>query len=433
VIAFETLFLGLVVGLQPVGVVVGPLVAAVEVRLDGAAVATLRAVPWQTPCDFGPEPRPHELEAIARDRAGAELGRVRQWVNLPRPDAEAHLLLERDPTGTRVTGARLNWEHLEAPEPERVRLTLDGTALRVDDPRRFALPALDPSRIHLLSAELTFPEHMTARADVVFGGDVGANAEAELTAVPIVLAEGAVAPVREAMQGWFAVAGRLVGVVAVEDPSADVVMVEDQGAASLWRMQRRFTERHLTGGARFVEADPDEDRLHLIFAVPRMLTDLPHKTRSLFPSSPPLELGTRNLFTRLSRVSFPLATPDEQALAEAVAVAGIDAATSNRPRAVVLAYANGPDRSRWSPDAARRFLADLHVPMRVWLLDQRRRGVSATPWGDAVHAGSGPLLDEALAALRAELARQRIVWLEGAHLPQRIELTEAARGVRLAR
>ena len=431
-IAFETLFLGLVVGLQPVGVVVGPQVAAVELRLDGAAVVTLRAAPWQAPCDFGADPHPHVLDAIARDRSGTELGRARQWVNLPRPDAEAHLLLERDDRG-RATGARLTWEHLEAPEPERIRITLDGVALRVDDPHRFTLPAHDPSRTHLLSVELTFPEHMTARADVVFGGDVGANAEAELTAVPIVLGEGTVPPTREAMQGWFAVAGRQVGVVAVEEPGLDVVMVEDQGAASLWRMQRRFNQRQPTGGARFVEADPDEDRLHLIFAVPRVLTDLPHKTRSLFPSSPPLELGTRNLFTRLSRVTFPLASPDEQALAEAVAVAGIDAAMSNRPRAVVLAYANGPDRSRWSPDAARRFLADLHVPLRVWLLDQRRRGVSATPWGDAVHAGAGPLLDEALTALRVELASQRIVWLEGAHLPQRIELTSVARGVRLAR
>jgi hypothetical protein len=361
------------------------------------------------------------------------LGRARQWVNLPRPDAEAHLLLERDPTGTRVTGARLTWEHLEAPEPERFWITLDGATLAVADPRRFALPALDPSRTHILSAELTFPERLTARADVVFGGDVGASAEAELTAVPIVLEDGAATPAREAMQGWFAVAGRRVAVVAVEEPSVDVVMVEDQGAAALWRMQRRFAERHLTGGARFVAANPDEDRLHLVFAVPRVLTDLPHKTRSLFPSSPPLELGTRNLFTRLARVSFPLGSPDQQALAEAVAVAGIDAAMTNRPRAVVLAYANGPDRSRWSPAAARRFLADLHVPLRVWLLDQRRRGVSATPWGEAVHAGSGPLLDEALAALRAELGRQRIVWLDGAHLPQRMELTEAARSVRIAR
>ncbi len=432
-IAFETLFLGLVVGLQPVGVVVGPQVAAVEVRLDGAAVATLRAAPWEAPCDFGPIPRPHELEAIARDRAGSELGRARQWVNLPRPDAEAHLLLERDRTGTRVVGARLTWEHLEAPEPQRVRVTLDGTELRVGDPRAFALPALDPSRTHLLSAELTFPEHMTARADVVFGGDVGASAETELTAVPILLAEGAAAPAREAMKGWFAVAGRRVEVVAVEAPRVDVVMVEDQGAAPLWRMHRRFNQRALTGGARFAEANPDEDRLHLIFAVPRVLTDMPHKTRSLFPSSPPLELGTRNLFARLCRVSFPSASPDQQSLAEAVAVAGIDAAASNRPRAVVLAYANGPDRSRWTPEATRRFLADLHVPLKVWLLDQSRRGVTVTAWGDAVHAGSGPLLDGALTALRAELARQRIVWLEGAHLPQRIELTEAARGVRLAR
>jgi hypothetical protein len=431
VIAFETLFLGLVVGLQPVGVAVGPQVAAVELRLDGAAVATLRAPPWATPCDFGPNPHPHVLEAIARDRAGTELGRARQWVNLPRPDAEANLFLERDPAG-RVTGARLTWEHLEAP-PERVRITLNGVALGVGDPHRFALPALDPARINVLSAELTFPGRVTARADIAFGGDLGDTTGAELTAVPLVLEPGVAMPSREDARDWFRVAGRPARVAAVEDSAADVVMVVDEDAAPLWTMQGRLLERSLARGAGFEEADPRGDHLELIFAVPRVITAPRGQKRSLFPSSPPLALRTRHLLARLCRITFPATPGGRQALAEAVAVAGLDAALGNRPRAVVLAYAGGEDQSRWNPDATRRFLTDLHVPLRVWALAATRRGETDSVWGPATNAGSEPLMDGALVALREQLARQRIVWLEGAHLPQRIELNEAARGVRLAR
>lgn len=172
-IAFETLFLGLVVGVQPVRVAAGPQVAAVELRLDGAAVATLTASPWEVRCDFGPGPRPHELVAIARDQAGIELGRARQWINLPRPEAEASFLLDRDPATRAVTGARLTWDSLTAAEPKRVRVTLDGAALRVDSPRAFRLPAHDPAEVHLLTAELLFAGDVTARADAVFGGDLG--------------------------------------------------------------------------------------------------------------------------------------------------------------------------------------------------------------------------------------------------------------------
>ncbi len=76
-----TAFWGLVSGVQTVELEVAPEVAVVEVRLDQDVVATLDRPPWRFDGDFGEGLRAHELEAIAFDDAGRELGRVRRWIN----------------------------------------------------------------------------------------------------------------------------------------------------------------------------------------------------------------------------------------------------------------------------------------------------------------------------------------------------------------
>ena len=53
-------------------------------------------------------------------------------------------------------------------------------------------------------------------------------------------------------------------------------------------------------------------------------------------------------------------------------------------------------------------------------------------WGTAEEVSSHSLMNRAVERLRERLSAQRIVWLEGAHLPQRIRLAEGVRGVHLA-
>ena len=60
-IAFQTLFLGLVFGTGPVQVMVSPPVVTAEIFLDGASLGVVRAAPWEVGCDFGAAPQPHEL------------------------------------------------------------------------------------------------------------------------------------------------------------------------------------------------------------------------------------------------------------------------------------------------------------------------------------------------------------------------------------
>ena len=84
-IAFLTLFLGLVTGVQPVEfTVTDPQVVRMELRLDGRTIGVLQRSPWQLNCDFGPALVPHELVAVGFNSAGVPVGRAQQWINMPR-------------------------------------------------------------------------------------------------------------------------------------------------------------------------------------------------------------------------------------------------------------------------------------------------------------------------------------------------------------
>ncbi len=134
-IAFASLLLGLIVGPEPVELLVGDEVHAIEIRLDGRAAGELRAPPWSLVVDFGEELATHELSAVAYDHDRREIARVRQWVNVPRRPAEAAVVFERDAEGRDVF-ARLSWESVVAPEPETFDATCDGSRRAVADPRR---------------------------------------------------------------------------------------------------------------------------------------------------------------------------------------------------------------------------------------------------------------------------------------------------------
>jgi len=116
-VSFLSVFLGLVAGVQPVGIAVGGAVVAVEIRLDGCSVGSLRDAPWTLACDFGSELAPHLLVAIGRDADGRELARAEQWINLPRPRSQVELVLEEDPQGPPLA--------LGGPLPAGLRSLLD--------------------------------------------------------------------------------------------------------------------------------------------------------------------------------------------------------------------------------------------------------------------------------------------------------------------
>ena len=148
----------------------------------------------------------------------------------------------------------------------------------------------------------------------------------------------------------------------------------------------------------------------------------------LFDSSPgyPIaeEFETALSLAKLSNRSEKIGAP--QKLADAVAVAGLQACATGRPRAVLLVVAHGAkDVSRYDAAAIRRYLAALRVPLFVWSAGTPDPAIK-TAWGTVEDFTVRDGLDRGFRALARELETQRIVWVEGRHLPQAIALAPAA-------
>jgi len=429
-----TLFLSLTAGTRPVTVAVSEEVAAVELRLDGAPVGEVRGEPWTLEVDFGAGLLPHQLVAVARDAEGDQLARARQLINLPRPRAEARLALHGEPSGERW--AQLTWESVEGLTPVEIAVSFDGEPLPVTDPERILLPPHDPEQLHLLSAELTFPGELEARTALGFGGIHLEAVDAELTAVPVIApAAGVEPPAAAEMTGWFRKDGEPLRVFTVERTPAEVLLVLDDraradvpsifsgpswGSGSREVLRRRVLE--LPDGVR----PGDRLRVAEIRPDPRRLD----AGKVLFPVTADLR---DHEWVGIPEVLLDRAARDPKRthrLADAVAVAALTAAESERIRAVVLVVGeqDGDDRSQFSAGAVRDYLRALRVPLRVW--STRRRAAEGNPWGEVVEVGRSKALSRAVEELRRDLDRQLMVWLVGSHLPQEVELTEP--GWRLA-
>jgi hypothetical protein len=435
-IAFVTLFLGLISGVYPIEVKVGGPVAAVELMLDGAPAGRIAGPPWVARVDLGADLRPRRLTARGLDAEGNEIARVTQWVNLPRPPAEVEIVLEKREDGV-PRAALLTWQSVNGVKPVSIGVSLDGQPLVVDGQGRAALPARDLTVTHVLSAELWFPPGLLARKDVVYGGEYGSEVSAELTAVPVHLHRGAFLPPSEGLQGWFAAGGQPLPVAAVEDGPGKVVFVRVPGGTEiqdkLVPVRRRSAAPSLRNEPRFGGEDRlrslrhemrlgKEDRVRFLSLSSSAYRDS-RVPAELFDMSRELPYEDGGLFWHLTN-SRVLADAEgrERRIADAVAVAGLQAAAENYRRAVVLVLGREEeDASRYDPAT---------VPLFVWSL-YGPNTPAAKRWGGAEDVSTVFKLSAAVARLRGGLESQRIVWLEGRHLPQAIALSTNARGVDL--
>jgi hypothetical protein len=439
-IAFVTLFLGLALGPHPVELAVDGPVAAVELRLDGAVAGRIEKPPWKGEIDFGSALVPHELVARALDAEGREVARTRQWVNLPRPAAEVEIVLEGAGHPSR---ARLTWQSRTGEKPTSVELTLDGQPLALGPDGRAALPAYDPESAHVLSAELHFPSNVVARRDAVFGGKYGSEVSTDLTAVPVRVRRGKLT--EASMRGRLLAGGTPLAVAAVEKEPAEVFVVRDLGAGEaldeLGEVRKKRTVQGQGMGQRLsIEHDylryeiglRREDEVRFIFPVPRMYSASGQRAE-LFDWSRAFTLRDGGMHWLLTRLESPHGAPGDQRLADAVAVAGIQALSGSRPRAVVLVLGAAPeDASRCDPATVRRYLDSIRVPLFVWSVEKNAAASPAlAAWGKVEDVSTLTRFRAAVARLRDELESQRIVWVEGTHLPQSIRLGAGAEGVEL--
>ncbi len=432
-LAFVTLFLGLVTGSQEIELLVGEGVVAVELRLDGELCDRLEAPPWVAECDFGATLEPHHLEAVAWDASSLEVARTDQWLNLPRPSAEAKLIVEPGRAG--VPGlVRLTWQSLTSVSPQRISVELDGSELDVRDPSAIPLPPLDMDQLHFLRAELDFAENVSAVAEATFGGFYAEDVATELTAVPVVLERGRLGDPVE-MQGWFRHLGIESRVAATEKGVADVVVVRSASAASaLAQMLSREAESRSyrrsasSRSTRFVHALSGDMRIQFIWPHPerRQQRD---QVYELFPRSQELGPDDGGWLWLLGRTRQPSYAPERERLCDAVAVAGLNAGRRDRRRVVVAILGEGTeDASQMPPEMVRGYLSSIRVPLFVWTFGE---SADANEWGEVEQIRNRADLGRAIRRVSKAVGQQRIVWLDGRLLPQHVQLTEQASGVRL--
>jgi hypothetical protein len=428
-VTFTSLFLWLMTGIHPVAVAVDPAVVSVEIFLDGESIGVATEPRWELQCDFGSQLLPHELVAVARDAENREVGRAVQYVNLPRAEAEVEIVFEGG-TPEAPTTLRVITESAERFEPLAVFVTFDGVMLRADSEGQYQLPAYDPRDVHIVSAEGRFPEGVSARRDLTFGGLYGGKVATELTAVPVVVDEKRKLAAAE-LQGLFGARGENLRVAAVEREGAEVYMVRDHGAWPILRTtghvidRRNRLMRPIRSGRTTKGIPPTRDRFYLVVPNPR-----PSRGLWLFPILQPFDIEQWGMPWLATHIVSQQAAVPGQSLAEAVAVAGLRAAASGLPRVVVLVIGgNTPDYSWYRPRAVREYLRTLRVPLVVWSVEEYP---SADSWGLAeITTGAGSI-DKASRRLLKSLDRQWIVWVEGRQLPYEIEIADNELGIRLA-
>jgi len=428
-VEFLSLFLNLVCCMQTVSVGVDGPVAAVEIRLDGSAIGTIKGPPWTMDCDLGQSLMPHLLEAVAFDAEGNELSMASQRINVPRAPAEVRILLERDQAG-RPSAGRVMYDSALALKAKRVMIRMDDLPLMGDENNRFTLPEYDAGLIHVLSAEVTFGHQLSARTQLAFGGLYGSDIRTDLTAVPVVTTNDRKWTPPE-FEKVLVADGEPCKVVAVENNGVQIFMVQQAGALHRLRQLARMVDsRNLEGFPRHLlvdgaSQDPTEDVLHIVTTEPEMISTGTRKI-ILFPSVGPLTLNRRSMPWVVTHARIPRAPEAPEHLADAVASATVTAAATTSPRAVLLVLADGlSDEGLFHPNEVREYASAMRVPLFVWSVSGLNE---AGEWGTYVDVSSPKEMSDAAKRLLTSVRRQNIVWVEGNYLPNQIQIRDPHAG-----
>ncbi len=423
---FLSFLVGLVVGVHPIEVAVTGPVSRVEIRLDGETVAQLKSGPWRTEIDLGPTLKPALLEARAFDAEGRLMGKDRQWLNMPRPRAEGVVIPRLDEEGF-VIGARLQWNSAEFLKPKRVDFRLDGKSVAHDSDLSVDLRGADPSTLHILDTEIRFPDHVVVREQLVFGKGYSGDLSLHLTALPVLVDDPDAFPPAEGLDGWFEARGEPVKVADVEEGTAQLIIVRGSSVDDhLKALDHKLKDSAEDGST---DTLSDDVLFRVIGTIP---TGGPRGNARLFPFSQAQTVGRKGLADELEKARFGDLQFGLHRRADAVALAGLEAATGNQRRAVLLIL--GPDRedsSTHSPAAVRSYLEALRVPLFVF--DIAGASPAAEAWRPVDEVVDPLRWLSSVQWLQEDLDSQRIVWLIGRHLPSDITLGPKAKGIELVR
>jgi hypothetical protein len=437
---FATLFVSLVIGIHPVEVVVTEPVASVGFFLDGQSIGVVTEPPWKIACNFGRVPLPHELLAVARDKTDREVSTARQLINLPRSSSELKIVLTGSTNGS-PSRARLIIGKPLFVEMEHLVVEFDGIPLSLNKDLSLSFPEFDTSIAHVLAAEVGFSDGSAAHSAVSFSLGASGIAETQLTAVPIVVSSG-VEPTLESLQDTFRVNDLNVSTKAIARPGGHVIMVRDISATEDLRRLGEFRDRRvqptrrseiwneaLAGGGR----DLEQAMFRIAEPIPTMLEASGKSLARTFWVSPPFRIEDAGLDWCATHV-FPRPRDltgghQDQQVTDAVAIAGLHAAGSGRPRTVVVVVGDkDADTSLFGTEATKQFLRAINVPLVVWSTNPS----AAQRWQGAVEVRNPKQLSSAADAVMATVESQWIVWVEGLHMPSDITVSEVRKDIRIA-
>lgn len=411
-LAFSSLLIGLLAGLQPISVEVSPEVhaATLEIVLDGSVLAHLTKPPWTTSVDLGSELKPHVIAALALDTRGHEVGRVARELNVPHGPAQVDILVQRDRLD-RPIAAKLVATSVLRDSPLERTLTFDGAALLLDGNAQAALPPFDASQTHILTGVARFPNDVEARADLALGGVVTESSGARLTAIALRVPDSGAKTNTSSVS--FMASGIATKPALIEKGSATVLIVRDPRSTEASRKLNRIPDFQS-------RLDPG-DRAGFIWPVSKNPADGVERA-DLLDSSPLFAANQGGFLWLLTRVSRPGRAPTPPFhFADAVAVAGLQAAGYGTRRAVVFVEGDEQsDDSHFSPAQVIPYLRSLGVPLHVWSL----RGSAPSAWSaspEDIHSIVG--LQKAFRTLREDLEHQRIAWLTGKWLPGQVAIS----------
>ncbi len=386
-----TRLLGLVAGEYPVKVEAGSAVQSVKVERDGETVAMLQKPPWVTSVDFGRDIEPHELTVVAYDESGSEVARDTQPVNLARTNAEVGVMIER---GERGVSALIRPRHYAGVKVTKLEVALDGQTVSDGSETTVPLGTLDPAAIHSVSVTARFADGAEAAKDVVFGGMFGAEVPSELTAIAV----------RQRRRGkptapCFLSGDRVIAPAAVEKSRATIYFVH-HGLISQ-------TVRRELGPELGYWVPYHIDGAELAVVVTR--------SRSVHVDGANVQLFSGDVHDGpdgiLGVVMRETPWHHDMRVADSVASAALGALRAGRRAIVVVVRENPPaDRSVYKPQAVRRYLERVGIPLRVWSMSGITPELEAQ-WGKVEDISTREKFVGAISRLRDTIAEQRIAWV----------------------
>ena len=394
---------GLLIGMLPVAADLGPEKQPAHLLLDSRPACELTARAPGCMVDLGPSPRIHLLELVRTDAEGRVTERVGRWVNRPGIHPE---VIARGACDEKAGSCDFDfsWAHPRKLDPDRLDLSLDGRAVWHGRERHAHVALAKGAKPQILVLDARFSDGTRASFTKTLYAFYPEEARAHLQAVPVLPAAGPDPPADERIAAALRDAG--FAVRAVEEADAEIGFVFEPRS---FDVIPKFLGLALDGKiltsnpARFFEKAANPLPVLRVVVPDQFLTTF--QTRAAY-------LGART----------PVGMTATSRFADAVAAAGYALGGEPRRRAVVLVLHRGarPDVSTFTANQARAYLSEVMVPLVVW----RVGTVVAPEWPEGRSIATMSDLRGAFDALAADVARQRLAWVEGA-----VDLSQSARGV----